>query len=288
MSVRARPTMAVVVLLAAVMTFSLMVASPRLGALAAIGFPSSVPSAHAATPVDHTEPIPPSIGHQADRYHFRYVYLNPENEPSEVSDARFQSLARRSSARWGISFDGLAGNRPGAPDGVPVLGFTYSLAGDTLGETTTWIKKIKRKKCRRRRNGRRKCKRVVVGTRIVDQDIAISALGPWQDGPQYPRPTEYDLETTIIHEFGHFAGNDGHVYGCENSPLIDASDTGEWWRAANDWYRIGCPNSTYPRHARSADTQTREFRVIRRTVPSDWHSGPGAVEPRPAVYPADE
>jgi hypothetical protein len=38
-----------------------------------------------------------------------------------------------------------------------------------------------------------------------------------------------DLESVLIHELGHFAGNKEHAAQCTNSPMASGLAAGEWW-----------------------------------------------------------
>ena len=97
--------------------------------------------------------------------------------------------------------------------------------------------------------GKRRCRYVTRsvrdGVEVVERDIQLNPFVTWQQGPAYPSNTQYDLESTILHELGHFANptKDNHVFGCENSPMIDAIAPGEFWRDADDWLRYGCSAS---------------------------------------------
>jgi hypothetical protein len=62
-------------------------------------------------------------------------------------------------------------------------------------------------------------------------------------GPARPAADEYDLESVVLHELGHMAGNRKHSRRCMNSPMGLALGMGEWWRTPHDWYRRGCPLS---------------------------------------------
>lgn len=169
-------------------------------------------------------------------------YLNPSPLGIGVSPERFNLLVLRSASRWGLRYLGLAGNRPGVRDGISVVGFSSATPYGVLGVTTSYKKPVwrMRRVCRvkRTRAGGRKrvCRGVPYIARRVftgESDVELSTSVIWQDGPQLPSVREQDLESTIIHELGHFAGNSGHVSGCVNSPMIDALGGGEYWRDVN-------------------------------------------------------
>jgi hypothetical protein len=59
----------------------------------------------------------------------------------------------------------------------------------------------------------------------------------WSAGPGYPGLDEIDLESVVLHELGHMAGNKKHTARCANSPLGEALGAGEWWRGPRDkWF----------------------------------------------------
>ena len=53
--------------------------------------------------------------------------------------------------------------------------------------------------------------RTPAGSRIVERDLALLPDVPWAQGPAHPSAEEYDLETVILHELGHWAGNLRHT-----------------------------------------------------------------------------
>ena len=76
---------------------------------------------------------------------------------------------------------------------------------------------------------------------IDENDIGINSNVPWNPGPGYPPIDQYDLETVLLHEFGHYADPSApHEARCSGGPLTESLDTGEWWRDYNDWFEFGC------------------------------------------------
>ena len=74
-----------------------------------------------------------------------------------------------------------------------------------------------------------------------ERDLVLRGDLPWQPGPVHPDRSEIDLETVLLHEFGHFAGNRGHVQrACVDTPMIVGLARGEWWRASGDFSFRGC------------------------------------------------
>jgi hypothetical protein len=77
-----------------------------------------------------------------------------------------------------------------------------------------------------------------IGRQIVERDVAIDPEAPWQQGPAYPSFVEFDLETVIAHELGHWAGN-GHRRSCSHL-MTPALDAGDWWRDTTDHHFAAC------------------------------------------------
>jgi hypothetical protein len=75
----------------------------------------------------------------------------------------------------------------------------------------------------------------------IERDLILRADMPWQHGPAYPTRSEVDLQTVILHEFGHFAGNRRHVpRGCHDTPMVIGLGGGEWWRSTTDFSYRAC------------------------------------------------
>ncbi len=179
----------------------------------------------------NTAAIPRGLGRQDTTYDS--LALFPGGAPAGVQPDRFISLVRGVAQRWDITTGGVSSGtfRFARPDGRNGIGFA-NLDEGTLGQTNTWSAKVYRRKrsCRFTSAGRR-CRiiRRYVGKRIVERDTAFDKSVPWQPGPAYPDANQFDLETTMIHELGHWARN-GHVRDCKASPMIPALDAGDWWR----------------------------------------------------------
>jgi hypothetical protein len=181
-------------------------------------------------------------------------YVNAQDDrPASVDASRLSAIASDAARRWSLTVAGNTGELPGPRDGRQVFGFSRSIDRKALGVTTVWTRvRYKLKTSRRCRyvNGKRRCvtvrKNVRVGTEVVEKDVQFNPFVPWEQGPAYPSIDEYDLESTILHELGHFAHPtiENHVFGCENSPMIDSISPGEFWRDSDDWLRFGCSAST--------------------------------------------
>jgi hypothetical protein len=74
-----------------------------------------------------------------------------------------------------------------------------------------------------------------------ERDLILRADLPWEQGPDHPNRARIDLETVLLHEFGHVAGNRFHVArGCRDTPMVIGLATGEWWRSTTDYSFRAC------------------------------------------------
>ena len=141
--------------------------------------------------------------------------------PSGVDRARFLALVRNAARRWRLHSLGTVPGRPVFGDGRSEIGFStvqvprQALAVTVFGE--------------RQRNGRR------------ERDLILRADLPWEQGPDHPTRDRIDLQTVLLHEFGHVAGNRFHVpRGCRDTPMVVGLATGEWWRSTTDYSYRAC------------------------------------------------
>ena len=209
----------------------------------------------AAPAVEDTSPIPPSVGAQgAGGFRVSLAGL-----PAGVSAERFVALAARSGRRWGLTYLGTTPSAPVSGDGINVVGFGGTTIAGAGAETTSVPRSPTRtRRCARARVVKRvrvgpahgsrvvrrvlmvrRCRMVVAGRPGVEQDIVIDRAMPWQAGPAYPASWQVDLETVLLHEFGHVAGH-GHVTGCVSSPMWASLSMGDWWRGIDDMRHAGC------------------------------------------------
>lgn len=206
------------------------------------------------------------------------LYVNAaDDRPTGVDSERLYELSDFSADRWKLSVRGNHTASPGLKDGTQVIGFSADTNPKALGVTTVWARnrfKLKTSKRCWRQNGKRRCqitKRYVkTGVEVMEKDVQINPFVPWEQGPSYPTPPEYDLESTVLHELGHFANpmKDNHVFGCENTPMIDTIAPGEFWRDADDWLRYGCSASTGIRPKLAAPAgPALEFQVVVHRLP---------------------
>lgn len=144
--------------------------------------------------------------------------ISTANLPLAVSANRFKTLARATAKRWGLKPGKPTQVVSGVRDGRSVAGFSADVPSGTLGVQTDYM-----------RNGR-----------VIEQDLALRAGESWGAGPGYPGLDEIDLESVLLHELGHMAGNKKHRSRCANSPLDEALGAGEWWRGTRDKWFGGC------------------------------------------------
>jgi hypothetical protein len=209
-------------------------------------------------------------------------YVNASDErPLGVDATRLYDLADQSARHWKLSVAGNAGQEPGVRDGIQVLGFSRKINAKALGVTSVWTRaryKIKSSRVCTRVNGKRRCRDVRryvrSGTDVVERDTQLNPFVTWQQGPGYPSTAEYDLQSTILHELGHFANplKDMHVFGCENSPMIASIAPGEFWHASDDWLRFGCSQATGPKFRRALPAgPALPMLVVEHRLPAKRH-----------------
>jgi hypothetical protein len=164
--------------------------------------------------------------------------LSSANLPDAVSKARFRTLAWTTAARWGLRASKWTSLVAGVRDGHNVAGFSADVPEGVLGVETDFTS----------------------GGRVVEQDLALNPAEDWAPGPAYPALAQVDLESVLLHELGHMAGNKHHRALCSNSPMIVALGGGEWWRGARDHWFESC-SATAARVP--ADTGLLVHRVVR-------------------------
>ena len=142
-------------------------------------------------------------------------YLSSTGFPDTVTGARFGKVVRTAAARWGLKALRWTSVEAGVGDGFNVAGFSSSVEPGVLGVQTDFVRRGK----------------------VVESDLALNASEDWNAGPDYPALDQVDLESVVLHELGHMAGNKKHRPRCSNSPMIEALGAGEWWRGARDkWF----------------------------------------------------
>jgi hypothetical protein len=164
-------------------------------------------------------------------------YLSSTDFPDTVDSSRLKVLARTTASRWGLKALRWTSAKAGVQDGFNVAGFTSDLAAGVLGVQTDYVKHGK----------------------VVESDLALRADESWAQGPDYPALFEVDLESVLLHELGHMAGNKKHRSRCTNTPMIEALGAGEWWRGARDKWFGDCSSL-----ARAASARKRfVHRIVR-------------------------
>jgi hypothetical protein len=140
--------------------------------------------------------------------------------PPSVDRARFLALVRNSGRRWRLHSLGRRPGRPRFGNGRSEVGFSTALVPrGALAVTAVG---------RRRAGGR-------------ERDLVLRADLPWEQGPEHPTRAGIDLETVLLHEFGHVAGNRFHVpRGCADTPMVVGLASGEWWRSTTDYSYRAC------------------------------------------------
>jgi hypothetical protein len=142
--------------------------------------------------------------------------------PAGVPRERFVALVRNAGRRWRLHSVGTLPGRPVFGNGRSEVGFsTPDVPSEALAVTITG------------RSFRR--------ARTIERDLILRADLPWEAGPAHPARNEVDLQTVILHEFGHVAGNRFHVpRGCRDTPMVIGLAGGEWWRSTTDFSYRAC------------------------------------------------
>jgi hypothetical protein len=229
-------------------------------------------------PADHVDRIPSWIGRQGRGAGF---YLDTSSV-AQWAAARFKNIVDRSARRWGLRDRGPIDAEPATArsliDGVPEVGFSYGVPRADLGQEILWYRRVRvgRRRVCRDTGSRRHCHRTAgrLVRRIYDHDVALNANVPWSLGPWYPNANHFDLESVVLHELGHFAGNPRHEPRCTNSPMVEALGPGEFWRAPGEWFEYGCglaPDRARAGRARSGSPLRIE--TVWRELPPDRASG---------------
>ncbi len=234
------------------------------------------------TPESATEPqvTDPAAGLRANeliarRYGPRRAKLpfliSTADIPDGVDTERFVAMAETQGARWGLRPDGVTFDTASLRNRRSEVGFSDRVPDGALGvHHRRFLVRYRRlMRCRILANGSRSgC--VTVGVRklatiVTDRDILLRRDVAWEIGPAWPEADEFDLQTVIIHEFGHFAGNEQHDANCTVAPMTPSLSPGDWWRSTLD-HRVVCrkgarsasrhaPRMSFPHR----DVVTREY-----------------------------
>lgn len=229
---------------------------------------TTTPQGVHAGPVESFALVLPRSATRRERLYPRYgrrgsgrLAVSSTGLPPEVSRGRFAKLAAETARRWGIAAGTSTTARAGAVDGVDVVGFSDAVGPESLG---VQVDVLERRFRRAQRCGPAGCASVLepAGSRVVERDVALRAGVAWhaEDGP--PPLDRVDLETALLHELGHLAGNKGHVGRCVNSPLLESLAPGEWWRGPRDRW-VHCPTRASAATARVGGAGARAAGVPR-------------------------
>jgi hypothetical protein len=220
------------------------------------------PAAPATTRTPHLAhaAIPRRIG---TSNHAQLVLALGTGSPA-VPRSRFIALVRNSARRWGLEARGPVDRVPRVGDGHSDVGFAGALVSPGALATTMLLREryvrvhqvCSAAGCRTTRSP--------AGSRVVERDLALRPDVPWAPGPAYPTLDEVDLETVLLHELGHVAGNLRHVpVGCHDTPMVKALGGGEWWRSPTDFHYDACRGA----HARAlAASPGTPFGITERVV----------------------
>jgi len=157
----------------------------------------------------------------------RAFRISTAGVPAAVGAQRFVVLVRAAAVRWGLRVAGVTGLPARRGDGQDTVGFSHDVPRGALGITEARVLVL-------RRAGR------IVARRMVEQDTRFRDDAPWSAGPALPDARHLDLETVILHELGHFAGNGRHAPDCRDTPMWVSLRAGEWWHSPTDWFQRGC------------------------------------------------
>jgi hypothetical protein len=195
-------------------------------------------------------PIPAGIGSS----NHAHLVIATAGVGEGVSRARLVALVRRSADRWRLQVDAVVRRAPHLGDARSDVGFSARLVPrGALG--VTYLERTRRVLARRvcSSTGCRAV-RTPLAAMVNERDLALRPDVDWQPGPAHPGRRQFDLETVIIHELGHLAGNRHHTQtGCRDTPMVRALDRGEWWRSPLDFHYSECDGDP-------------GGRVVRRTI----------------------
>ena len=214
-----------------------------------------VPPSVTTDPAAPTAPAAdPAVGLRASeriarRYGPRRLRLSflvsTDGIPESVGSERFVAMAETQGARWGLRPDGVTFDKVSLRNRRSEVGFSTRVPDGLLGIslTRTLVRYRRYVRCRLGPDGSRSgCVTTgvkKVGTTVTDRDVLLQSDVPWEPGPAWPEATEFDLQTVLIHELGHFAGNQRHDANCTVAPMTPSLSPGDWWRSTLD-HRVVC------------------------------------------------
>jgi hypothetical protein len=200
-------------------------------------------------------PIPGWIGrHGTTRF-----LVSRINVPVSIGRAAFYQLVSRSARRWGLRAVGWTNHLPGTADRVNVVGFRE------LPQSVLGLELERYARVFARRRGPRA--RAYLGRFVAERDVVIGLGVPWMKHAEYPDDSHIDLESVVLHELGHMAGNRHHEPRCTNSPMVESIGTGEWWHTPQDWFERTCADSGAARARSAARRPAVASDVVQRWAP---------------------
>jgi hypothetical protein len=205
-------------------------------ATAALALPAGASAQAPGTRPLATAPIPSAVGGSTGGT----FIVDSAGVPPTVGRARFELLARTIGRRWRLVPVATHRVRPRTHNGRDEVGFAApgELESGVLGATLVRLRPGARA---RRVCTSLGCQRRYRRADIVERDILLAPGVAWQPGPALPTRAQIDLESVLIHEMGHFAGNPTHVpRGCRNTPMVVALAAGEWWHSPTDFSYRAC------------------------------------------------
>jgi hypothetical protein len=197
-------------------------------------------------------PIPAWIGRRGTT---RFL-VSRVDIPASIGPARFYRLVARSARRWGLRAVGWTNRVPGNADRVNVVGFR-EIPQSVLGLE---LERYARVFARRRGSHAR----AYLGRIVAERDVIVGLGIPWMKRGEYPDDSHIDLESVVLHELGHMAGNRHHQPRCTNSPMVESIGTGEWWHTPQDWFERTCGSASAARAGSGGPVASD---VVVRTAP---------------------
>jgi hypothetical protein len=205
--------------------------------------------------------IPKRIG---TSNHALFVLALGKGSPA-VPRSRFITLVHNSAKRWRLDARGPVDRVPRLGDGHSDVGFAGALVSPGALATTTLLRRNYVRVRRICQAGGCTTVRTPAGSRVVERDLALRPDLPWAPGPAYPTDEQVDLETVLLHELGHYAGNLRHAaVGCNNTPMVEALGAGEWWRSPTDWHYDACDGGQA--RALGAPSLSTPFGITERVI----------------------
>ena len=113
----------------------------------------------------------------------------PQSFPASVTGKRFQTVDQDRGVTLGPEGPALDERQGGGPGRLQRRRLLHDVESGVLGVQTDFIKHGK----------------------VIESDLALRAGENWDAGPDYPALDQVDLESVVLHELGHMAGNKKHT-----------------------------------------------------------------------------